>query len=267
MKDLRPRRGEKFKLDRVDPADTSAFEGKREESENELARLRAELGRLQELLYADHRYAVLIVLQGMDTAGKDGVIRHVFDGVNPQGVQVAPFKVPIPDELEHDFLWRIHPHAPAKGHMAIFNRSHYEDVLAVRVHKLVPKDVWEKRYRAINDFERELSNEGTTLLKFFLHIDAKEQKGRLQARLDDPTKRWKFSSADLQERQFWPAYLEAYEEVIEETNTEWAPWFVIPSNHKWFRNWAVSKVLVGALEDLRLSYPKDPPNLAEIHIK
>jgi PPK2 family polyphosphate:nucleotide phosphotransferase len=266
MKEFQPGVGRKFRLRRIDPSDTSAFGGKKEDAEVELEQLRSELDRLQELLFADHRYAILVVLQGMDTAGKDATIRHVFAGVNPQGVQVASFKVPTPEESGHDFLWRIHPRVPEKGQMAIFNRSHYEDVLAVRVHRLVPRDVWERRYRAINEFERELSNEGTTLLKFFLHIDAKEQKKRLEARLDDPTKRWKFSPRDLQERKLWSAYMEAYEEMIRETDTDWAPWYVIPANHPWFRNWAVSKTLTGALKALKLRYPKVSPHATERRI-
>jgi PPK2 family polyphosphate:nucleotide phosphotransferase len=267
MKEFQPSREKKFKLSRVDPDDTSAFQGKKEDAETQLEPLREELVRLQELLYADHRHAVLIVLQGMDTAGKDAIIRHVFEGVNPQGVEVAAFKVPTSEESDHDFLWRIHVHAPEKGHMTIFNRSHYEDVLAVRVHKLVPKDVWEKRYHAINEFERDLSNEGTTILKFFLHIGSDEQKKRLKERLDDPTKKWKFSPSDPIERKFWSAYMEAYQEMIEETNTAWAPWFVIPSNHPWFRNWAVSKVLIEALKDLKLRYPEPSPELANVRIR
>jgi PPK2 family polyphosphate:nucleotide phosphotransferase len=266
MKDLRAPRGEKVKLSKLDAGDTSAFGGKKEDAEKELDKLRTDLDGMQELLYADHRHAVLIVLQGMDSAGKDGVIRHVFDGVNPQGVQVASFKTPTPEESDHDFLWRVHPHTPGKGHMAIFNRSHYEDVLVVRVHKLVPKDVWEGRYKAINAFERELTNEGTTIVKFFLHISSAEQKARLQERLDDPTKRWKLSAADVHERQFWNDYQEAYEEVLEQTNTDWAPWYLIPSDHKWFRNWVVSKVLIQTLGDLKLAYPKPSPELASLKI-
>lgn len=267
MNEFRPHRGKRFRLDHVDPDDTSAFGGKKADAETELERLREELDRLQELLYADQQHSVLIVLQGMDTAGKDAVIRHVFEGVNPQGVEVAAFKVPTPVETGHDFLWRIHFHTPEKGHMTIFNRSHYEDVLAVRVHKLVPKDVWEKRYHAINEFERDLANEGTTILKFFLHIDSEEQKKRLQERLDDPTKKWKFSPADPVERKFWSAYMAAYQEMIEETNTEWAPWFVVPSNHPWFRNWVVSKVLVGTLKELGLHYPRPSPDLRAVRLR
>lgn len=264
---LRVPAGERCRLDRYDPGDTSAFDGDKAEAESRTEALRSKLDELQELLYADHRFAILVVLQGLDSAGKDGVIRHVFTGVNPQGVDVASFKVPTAWELDHDFLWRVHAHTPAKGRIAIFNRSHYEDVLAARVHKLVAKDVWEQRYRAINEFERTLTHEGTTVLKFFLQLSRKEQKERLQARLDDPTKRWKFSDADLHERKFWPEYMQAYEELLGQTSTEWAPWYVVPSDHKWFRNWAVSKVLVGALEELKLSYPAGPEHAKEIRIE
>ncbi len=266
MKDLRAPTDGKFKINRFDPNDTSAFDGKKEEAEQRLAGLRQELDGLQELFYADHRHALLMVLQGMDTAGKDGTIRHVFDGVNPQGVHVASFKVPTPAELDHDFLWRIHAKTPAKGHITIFNRSHYEDVLAVRVHNLVPQEEWEERFRAISEFERELVHEGTTILKFFLHIDKEEQKARLQARLDDPSKHWKFSEADLHERQYWPQYQVAYEDLISRTSSSWAPWYVIPSNHKWFRNWAVSKVLIDTLKGMKLEYPKSAVDLASVHI-
>ncbi len=262
--EIRP--GDKFRLSHVGPTDTSAFKGKKEDAEKEMEGLRSELDRLQELLYADHRHAVLVVLQGMDSAGKDGVIRHVFEGVNPQGVQVAPFKVPTPAEQDHDFLWRIHAQTPAKGHMTIFNRSHYEDVLTVRVHKLVDQGIWEKRYHAINEFERNLTREGTTILKFFLHIDRDEQRKRLEARLQDPTKNWKFSSADLHERQFWDDYQKAYEDMIQQTTTEWAPWHVIPSDHKWFRNWAVSRTIVKTLTGLSLAYPKGEVDVSKVRI-
>lgn len=258
MKELRASRDPHWQLDQVDPTDTSSFHGKKEEAEERLEELRQRLDQLQELLYADHRFAMLVVLQGMDSAGKDGVIRHVFEGVNPQGVEVAAFKAPTTTELDHDFLWRIHPHAPAKGHITIFNRSHYEDVLAARVHGTVPKDVWEKRYREINGFERTLAHEGTTVVKFFLHLSRAEQRKRLQARLDDPTKRWKFSSADLHERQFWRDYQSAYRDLLVETDTDWAPWYVVPSDHKWFRNWAISTILVRTLEGLKLAYPQGP---------
>lgn len=267
MKNFRVPSSQRFHLDRIDPGDTSEFAGKKAEADTRIGELRMRLDRLQELFYADHRYAMLIVLQGMDSAGKDGVIRHVFTGVNPQGVEVTSFKVPTLPELDHDFLWRVHLHTPAKGRIVIFNRSHYEDVLAVRVHHLVAKDVWEARYRAINEFERALTNEGTSIVKFFLHIGPKEQRERLQARLDDPTKRWKFDPADLKERRLWSDYMEAYEDMLGRTSTEWAPWYVIPSDHKWFRDWAVSTILIGTLERLKLAYPKGPDHLESISIR
>jgi PPK2 family polyphosphate:nucleotide phosphotransferase len=192
----------------------------------------------------------------MDTGGKDGTIRHVFDGVNPQGVKVASFKKPTPRELAHDYLWRVHPHTPGNGEIVIFNRSHYEDVLVVRVHELVPKKVWNRRYEQINDFERRLAEEGTTILKFFLHISKQEQKERLRARLDEPDKNWKFSSGDLAERALWDDYQQAYEDVLSNTSTKWAPWYIIPADQKWFRNLLISQILVDTLERLKMRYPE-----------
>ena len=254
---LRP--GQHVRLAKVDPRDTSELRGGKRSAEAKLPGLRAELDRLQELFYADGRRGLLVVLQGMDTSGKDGTIRHVFEGVNPQGVHVGAFKTPTPEEQSHDFLWRIHPHAPAKGDIAIFNRSQYEDVLIARVHELVPKHVWSKRYRGINEFERELVDEGTTVLKFFLHISRDEQEERLRERLTDPTKHWKLSPSDARERSFWPQYTRAYEEMLARTTTAWAPWYIVPSDHKWFRNWLVSRVLVETLEAMDLRYP--PPKV------
>lgn len=256
MRSLQVPTSGRFRLDEGSAADTTTFDGKKDEAEERTGRLRDDLDRLQELLYADHKHSLLIVLQGMDTAGKDGVIRHVFSGVNPQGVSVASFKVPTEEERDHDFLWRVHPHAPGRGRIAIFNRSHYEDVLVVRVHHLVPRSVWHHRYRAINEFERNLAREGTTLLKFFLHIDHAEQRSRLAERRRDPTKRWKLSPSDVRESRLWPEYLAAYRELLRETSTAWAPWYVIPSNHKWFRNWAISKILVDTLSAMPLAYPR-----------
>ena len=192
----------------------------------------------------------------VDAGGKDGTIRRVFEGVNPQGVKVASFKVPTPPELDHDYLWRVHPHVPGKGEMVIFNRSHYEDVLAVRVHKLAPPEVWRARYEQISDFEKMLSQEGTLILKFFLNIGFDEQKQRLRDRLVDETKLWKFNPGDLKERELWKDYMEAYEDVLNRTNTDHAPWYVVPSDHKWFRDWAVATSLVEALRNLKMEYPK-----------
>jgi PPK2 family polyphosphate:nucleotide phosphotransferase len=217
------------------------------------------------LLYAEHRHKVLIVLQGMDTSGKDGTIRHVMSGVSPLSVRAVPFKKPTQAELDRDFLWRVHAQVPAAGEIVIFNRSHYEDVLVVRVHSLVPRKVWEKRYGQIREFERLLGNTGTIILKFFLHISRKEQRERLQARIDDPTKRWKFQPGDLDERKAWNQYMKAYEDALNETSTDLAPWMIVPSNKKWFRNYVVAKTIVDALEKLDMQYPK--PNLAKFTLE
>ncbi len=250
---------QKVKLSDFDPKDTRLFDGDKEAGEKELAKQNLELEMLQEHLFAEGKHKLLVVLQGMDTSGKDGVIRHVFEGVNPQGVRVASFKVPTPDELAHDYLWRIHKQTPGKGEIVIFNRSHYEDVLVVRVHNLVPESVWRKRYDQINAFERTLADEGTTLLKFFLHIDPKEQKERLLERLDQVEKQWKFNPGDLKERALWPEYEKAYEDVLEKTSTHWAPWYVIPANKKWYRNIVISRILIDALKDLDLQLPPGFP--------
>ncbi len=209
----------------------------------------------------------LIVLQAMDTGGKDGTIRHVFEGVNPQGVKVTSFKAPTSEELDHDYLWRVHRLMPGMGEIMIFNRSHYEDVLVVRVHELVPADVWRRRYDQINHFERMLGEEGTTILKFYLNIDQDEQKQRLQARLDDPDKRWKFNVGDLQERQLWSKYIKAYEDVLSKTSTEWAPWYIVPANHKWYRNLVVATTIVETLQSLKMKYPTPQVDLNEIIIE
>jgi len=240
----------------LDPGETRAFTGGKDEVDEELGALKQKLTELQELLFAEHRQSVLVVLQGMDTAGKDGVIRHVFEGVNPQGVKVYGFKKPTAEESDHDFLWRVHRCVPGKGEMAIFNRSHYEDVLVVRVHSLVPREVWKTRYDSINCFEKMLSQEGVAILKFFLHISKAEQKKRLQERLDDPKKQWKFNPADLPERRLWGDYQKAYEEVLSRTSMDYAPWYIVPSNRKWYRDLTVAALLVKAMENLRMEYPK-----------
>jgi len=245
----------KIKLSDWDPEDTSRFDGGKADAKIELIRLNEKLEVLQELLYAEGKRKVLVVLQGMDTSGKDGVIRHVFDGVNPQGVRVASFKAPTPIELAHDYLWRIHQQTPSKGEIVIFNRSHYEDVLVVRVHNLTPKKVWQKRYSQINEFEEMLAAEGTVILKFFLNINLDEQKRRLQSRLDDPSKHWKFSVNDLKERKFWPDYINAYEEALNKTSTAKAPWYIVPSNHKWYRNLVIGTIIVDTLKGLDMKYP------------
>ena len=248
--------GSRVRLHDIDPADTSGFEGKKKDGVKELARLVKALDRLQELLYAEHKHSVLVVLQGMDTAGKDGTIRSVFEGVNPQGVRVAHFGVPTQEEVDHDFLWRVHRQVPGRGQMVVFNRSHYEGVLVERVHSLVPRVVWKARYQEINDFERMLCEEGTTILKFFLHIDRDEAKKRLEKRLEDPTKHWKFRASDVHEGRFWNDYVKAYQEALEKTSTKWSPWHVIPSDHPWFRDLVVASVIVKGLDDLGMHYPK-----------
>ncbi|MDB4537743.1 polyphosphate kinase 2 family protein [Akkermansiaceae bacterium] len=218
--------------------------------------LRGKLAQLQKVLYAQGRHKVLIVIQAMDTGGKDGCVRKVFSRVDPQGIKVTSFKGPSEIELAHDFLWRIHQNVPAKGEIAIFNRSHYEDIVAVRVKKLAPQEVWEKRYKHIVDFEQMLVDEGTTILKFFLNISKEEQGRRLQSRLDRPEKHWKFHPDDLADRARWEDFMEAYEDVMERTSTPGAPWFVIPADYKWYRNMCVSQIVTHALDGLNLEYPK-----------
>ena len=257
----------KVKLSEYDPCDTGDFKGGKKMGLAKLEKLNGKLEVLQELLFAEHQHKVLIVLQAMDTGGKDGVIRRVFDGVNPAGVRVASFKAPTPEELKHNYLWRIRKQVPDVGEMVIFNRSHYEDVLVVRVHHLVPPEVWSKRFKQINKFERTLVENGTTILKFYLHIDLDEQKERLQARLDDPAKHWKFRLGDLQERKLWPDYMEAYEDVLSKTSTEYAPWYIVPANRKWFRDLVISTVLVDTLEGLKMKYPESGENLNGVVIE
>ena len=257
--------GSRVDLGERDPSDQTAFPIGKKEGRSLIKDMNGTLEELQELLYAEGKHKVLIVLQATDTGGKDGVIRHVFDGVNPQGVHVASFKKPTPLELAHDYLWRVHDCVPGRGEITIFNRSHYEDVLVVRVHELVPEATWSKRYDQIVEFERMLWEEGTTIIKFFLHIDADEQKHRLQSRLDRPDKRWKFNPADLNERSLWPEYAAAYEEAISRTSTEWAPWYVIPSNRKWYRNLVIGTIIIESLRGLDMSYPEpdfDPAAIA-----
>ena len=264
---LRVRSGQKIHLDKWDPSDTTAYDGDKEDALKESAKLTGRLELLQELLFAEHQHKVLIVLQAMDTGGKDGTIRKVFEGVNPAGVRVAHFGVPTPEEMSHDFLWRVHSQAPDKGEIVVFNRSHYESVLVVSVHKLAPKAIWKARYKEIKDFERMLHEEGTAILKFFLHISKDEQKSRLEERLKDPTKRWKFSIHDLPEREFWSEYTEAYEDVLQKTSTSWAPWYIVPANHKWFRDVVISKIIVNTLEGLNMHYPQEEKRLKTLKIK
>ncbi|HTQ81102.1 MAG TPA: polyphosphate kinase 2 family protein [Thermoanaerobaculia bacterium] len=265
MKQHRVKPGEKIDLAKRDPAATPG--ASKQEALRRLPELSRRLEALQEKLWAEHRHGVLVVLQGMDTSGKDGTIRHVFEGVDPLGVRVAAFKAPTETERDHDFLWRIHPQVPAAGEMVIFNRSHYEDVLAARVHSLVPKEVWKKRYTQINDFERLLTENGTLLLKFFLHISLDEQKKRLEERLNDPLKRWKFRRGDLEDRAHWQAYREAYEELLARTSPRTAPWYVVPADRKWYRNLVVAEVLVAALEGLKLADPEPREDLRGVVVE
>lgn len=267
MKQHRVLPNSKVKLLKWDPNDTSGFKGSKEAAMPEIARLKEKLSDLQVVLYAEHKHKILIVIQAMDTGGKDGAIRGVFSGINPIGVRVANFKAPSVEELDHDYLWRIHKAVPAKGEMVIFNRSHYEDVLVVRVHELVPPEVWKARFEQINAFEHLLAESGTTIIKFYLHISKDEQKERLQARLDDPNKHWKFRLGDLEERKHWDDYMEAYEDVLSKTSTNDAPWYIVPANRKWYRDLVMASVLVDVLENLKMNFPVSGENLDGVVVK
>ena len=260
---FRVKPGHSVELKDIDPDATTGFDGDKDKGKEKLKELNKELRALQEMFYTAHKNSLLVILQGMDTSGKDGTIRHVFDRVNPQGVRVANFKAPTPIELGHDYLWRVHRQTPEKGEIVIFNRSHYEDVLIVRVKELVPKDVWSKRFTQINNFERLLVDEGTVVVKFFLHISKDEQKERLLARLETPEKQWKFNPDDLKERKLWGDYQAAYEDAIERTSTEWAPWYIIPANKKWFRSLVIARVLVETIKNLNLKPPKPIEDIDE----
>jgi PPK2 family polyphosphate:nucleotide phosphotransferase len=265
-KTFRVKPGRKLKLDKIDPAFTGKIKSEDEakaESESHLKKL----VRQQALLYAERKHSVLVVLQAMDAGGKDGTIKHVFGAVNPQGAPVASFKQPTSLELAHDFLWRVHPHAPGRGEIAIFNRSHYEDVLVTRVHKLIDKKTCVRRYEHIRDFEALLAESGTTILKFFLHISKEEQLARFAQRLDDPARNWKISESDYSERKLWDDYTEAFEDAMRATSTDDAPWYVIPANEKWFRNLAVSQILADTMADLKLAFPPPSVNLVDIRRK
>jgi PPK2 family polyphosphate:nucleotide phosphotransferase len=258
--------GAKVRLSKIDPS----YKGKHESHEEAAPAITKHCQRmekLQYLLYADGDKSLLVVLQALDAAGKDGVVRHVFSGMNPQGTAVFGFKQPSKEELAHDFLWRAHMRTPAKGEVVIFNRSHYEDVLVVRVHKLVPQSVWSKRYDLINDFEKLLTENGTRILKFYLHISPQEQLARFAQRLDDPARNWKISESDYSERKLWPEYVAAYEDAFTLTSTKHAPWFVIPANHKWFRDLAISQIIADTMEDMGLKLPPAQVNIADIRRK
>jgi PPK2 family polyphosphate:nucleotide phosphotransferase len=265
--DYRIRPGDPVDLGDWPAGDTDGFDGNKADALARIDEQSARLFDLQQVLYADNRRKVLIVLQGMDTSGKDGTIKHVFKMVNPLGVKVANFKRPNDVELDHDYLWRVHRNAPGNGEISIFNRSHYEDVLVVRVHDLVSTEVWRKRYDHIRHFEQMLADEGTVIRKFFLHISRDEQRERLEERLANPAKHWKFEHGDIEERAHWKAYTEAYEEAISRTSTEDAPWYVVPSNKKWYRNLLVSTILVETLESLDLRYPEPKTDLDGIIIE
>jgi PPK2 family polyphosphate:nucleotide phosphotransferase len=254
--------GSKFRLSKLDPEDAHGWD--KQTAADRLQKNLERLSVLQYLLYAEAKRSLLIVLQGIDAGGKDGTIRHVMTGLNPQGTQVTSFKVPEGIERRHDYLWRVHRAVPEHGSIGIFNRSHYEEVLVVRVHNLVPKTCWQKRYGHINEFERMLSDSGTKVVKFLLYISKEEQAKRFHERLDDKTKNWKFSPADVKEREYWDAYIDAYDDMLRKCSTVEAPWFVIPANKKWFRNLAVSQVVVDALESMDLKYPKPTADLSAI---
>jgi PPK2 family polyphosphate:nucleotide phosphotransferase len=263
-KEFRVKPGKKVKLSKYDADDTHGWEKGNKAAES-TAKKCAQLDSLQYLLYAEHKHALLLVFQGLDAAGKDGTIRHVMSGVNPQGCQVTSFKVPSAEEAAHDFLWRIHKAVPPNGYIGIFNRSHYEDVLVARVHDLVPKEVWSARYGEINDFEEMLEKNNVKVLKFFLHISKDEQKKRFMERIDDPDKRWKISNADFNERKFWDDYTKAYEAALERCSTDISPWYIIPANKKWFRNLAVSHIVCETLEGIHMKFP--PPTIDMKNLK
>jgi PPK2 family polyphosphate:nucleotide phosphotransferase len=257
---------EKVRLAKVDPSYTGGHESRAKalaEIQDDVARM----DKLQYLLYADGNQSLLIVLQALDAGGKDGVVRHLFTGMNPQGTSVVAFKQPDRLEAAHDFLWRAHLHAPRRGEVVIFNRSHYEDVLVVRVHELVPKSVWSKRYELINDFEEMLIRNRTRILKFYLHISPEEQLARFKERLDDPARHWKISETDYTERRLWPAYVEAFEDAMKRTSTKAAPWFVIPANHKWFRDLAISRIVADTMDEMDLKLPAAKVDIAKIRRK
>jgi len=257
---------EALQLRKLDPG----YKGDHEEEEaakEETEHYRAKLGHQQALLYAERKHSVLVVLQALDAGGKDGTVNHVFSALNPQGATVIGFKQPTPLELSHDFLWRVHPHAPGRGEVAIFNRSHYEDVLVTRVHKLIDKATWTTRYERIREFETGLTDNGTTILKFFLHISKEEQLARFAERLEDPKRNWKISESDYTERALWDDYIAAFEDAMNATSTSEAPWYVIPSNHKWFRNLAVSQIMADTMESLGMAFPKPSVDLDEIRRK
>ncbi len=263
MDHYRVKPDQKVKLANWEASETSQFDGNKEKASEKFEKLAEELGKLQEVLYAQGKEKVLVVFQAMDTGGKDGTVRAVFREVNPQGLRIASFKTPTAPELARDYLWRIHQQVPGKGELVIFNRSHYEDLLVVRVHNLVSEDVWKKRFEHIRNFEKMLADEGTTIIKFYLHIDQAEQRERLLERIDVPEKNWKFNPGDLEERKLWDQYMQAYEDVLEKTSTPWAPWYIVPANRNWYRNLIVADTLVDTLKGLKMSYPQPAENITQ----
>jgi PPK2 family polyphosphate:nucleotide phosphotransferase len=257
---------DRLRLPKLDPDYRGRHESE-EAAKHETDHYRGKLGHQQALLYAERKHSVLIVLQALDAGGKDGTVNHVFSALNPQGTTVIGFKQPTSLELAHDFLWRVHPHTPGRGEVVIFNRSHYEDVLVTRVHKLIDKPTWTARYERIREFERGLVDNGTVILKFFLHISKEEQLSRFGERLEDPKRNWKISESDYAERERWDDYTAAFEDAISATTTHKAPWYVIPSNHKWFRNLAVSQIMADTMEELAMDLPKPSVDLDEIRRK
>ena len=267
LKKLIVKPGSNIRLRHVDPG----YHGKHESRKSALPETQENVQKMEELqylMYAENKHSLLIVLQGLDAGGKDGVVRHVLTGMNPSGCVSVNFKQPTAEDLAHDFLWRVHPHVPRKGSVAIFNRSHYEDVLVARVHGLVPERVWSKRHDEINDFEQLIFTENnTTILKFFLHISKDKQLDRFKKRLEDPTRQWKISESDYKERKFWDDYIEAFEDVLTKTSTEHAAWFIIPANHKWFRDLSISQIITRTMEEMDMQFPKPSVNLGEIRRK
>lgn len=259
--------GKKVELEQISPRDKSLFNGDGKiDYEPQFQLLQAELQELQKVLFAQQKHRILVVIQAMDTGGKDGCIRSVFSQIDPQGIHVRSFKKPTADELARDFLWRIHSKVPANGEIVVFNRSHYEDIIAVRVKKLFPEQVWKRRQQHVADFEKMLAEEGTTIVKIFLHISKEEQKERLLARLADPAKHWKFNPDDLADRKRWNEFMAAYSDVISKTSTDHAPWYIVPADRKWYRNLVVARIMVDTLRKLKMEYPKDTWNPAEIVI-
>ncbi len=249
--------GSKVDLRKIDPDDKSLYdEGGKEDSLEDFGELQEELRQLQKVLYAQNKHRILVVIQAMDTGGKDGCVKNVFSGVDPQGIIVRPFKKPNEEELSRDFLWRIHERVPKNGQLVVFNRSHYEDIIAVKVKKIFPEKVWKQRFRHVIEFERMLAEEGTTIVKIYLHISKEEQKERLESRLENPDKHWKFNPDDLKDRALWDNFMETYEDLLPRTSTEHAPWYVVPANRKWYRNLVVARIMVDTLKKLDMKFPE-----------